>query len=60
MLQRSHRLLFDQTLGHGNHLGMYAEQTGPSGETLATSRRVVISFNQGGLNRDQVTIKGRE
>jgi hypothetical protein len=28
------RLLFEQMLGYGNHLGMYAEQTGASGEAL--------------------------
>src|SRR5262249_44776224 len=30
------RLLFEQMLGYGNHLGLYAEQTGPSGETLGS------------------------
>jgi GH15 family glucan-1,4-alpha-glucosidase len=28
------RLMFEQMLGYGNHLGLYAEQTGPSGEAL--------------------------
>jgi GH15 family glucan-1,4-alpha-glucosidase len=28
------RLLFEQMLGYGNHLGLYAEQTGPSGEAM--------------------------
>jgi GH15 family glucan-1,4-alpha-glucosidase len=28
------RLLFEQILGYGNHLGLYAEETGPSGEAL--------------------------
>ncbi len=28
------RLLFEQMLGYGNHLGLYGEQTGPSGEAL--------------------------
>src|SRR5437764_511018 len=28
------RLLFEQMLGYGNRLGLYAEQTGPSGEAL--------------------------
>jgi GH15 family glucan-1,4-alpha-glucosidase len=28
------RLLFEQMLGYGNHLGLYAEQTGLSGEAL--------------------------
>jgi GH15 family glucan-1,4-alpha-glucosidase len=28
------RLMFEQVLGYGNHLGLYSEQTGPSGEAL--------------------------
>jgi GH15 family glucan-1,4-alpha-glucosidase len=28
------RLLFEGMLGHANHLGLYAEETGPSGEAL--------------------------
>lgn len=28
------RLLFEQMLGYANHLGLYAEQTGPAGEAL--------------------------
>jgi GH15 family glucan-1,4-alpha-glucosidase len=28
------RLLFEQMLGYANHVGLYAEQTGPSGEAL--------------------------
>jgi GH15 family glucan-1,4-alpha-glucosidase len=28
------RLLFEQALGFANHLGLYSEQTGPSGEAL--------------------------
>src|SRR5205823_12699604 len=28
------RLLFEQMLGYANHLGLYAEQTGSSGEAL--------------------------
>ncbi|HVU89652.1 MAG TPA: glycoside hydrolase family 15 protein [Pirellulales bacterium] len=28
------RLMFEQVLGYGNHLGLYAEQTGASGEAL--------------------------
>ena len=28
------RLLFEQMLGYSNHLGLYAEQTGSSGEAL--------------------------
>ena len=28
------RLLFEQMLSYANHLGLYAEQTGPQGEAL--------------------------
>lgn len=28
------RLIFEQMLGHANHLGLYAEETGPRGEAL--------------------------
>jgi GH15 family glucan-1,4-alpha-glucosidase len=28
------RLLFERMLGYGNHLGLYSEETGPSGEAL--------------------------
>lgn len=28
------RLIFEQMIGYANHLGLYAEQTGPSGEAL--------------------------
>jgi GH15 family glucan-1,4-alpha-glucosidase len=28
------RLLFERMLGHANHLGLYAEETGPTGEAL--------------------------
>ena len=28
------RLMFEQMLGYGNHLGLYGEETGPSGEAL--------------------------
>ena len=28
------RLMFEQMLGYANHLGLYAEQTGPRGEAL--------------------------
>jgi GH15 family glucan-1,4-alpha-glucosidase len=31
---RDARLLFEQMLGYANHLGLYAEETGPSGEAL--------------------------
>ena len=28
------RLMFERMLGYANHLGLYAEQTGPRGEAL--------------------------
>ncbi len=28
------RLMFERMLGYANHLGLYAEQTGPNGEAL--------------------------
>ena len=28
------RLLFEEMLGYANHLGLYADQTGPGGEAL--------------------------
>ena len=28
------RLVFEQMLGYANHLGLYAEETGPTGEAL--------------------------
>jgi GH15 family glucan-1,4-alpha-glucosidase len=28
------RLVFEQMLGYANHLGLYGEETGPSGEAL--------------------------
>ena len=31
---REARLMFEQMLGYANHLGLYAEETGPSGEAL--------------------------
>jgi GH15 family glucan-1,4-alpha-glucosidase len=31
---RTARLIFEEMLGYANHLGLYAEQTGPTGEAL--------------------------
>jgi GH15 family glucan-1,4-alpha-glucosidase len=44
------RLLFEQILGYANHLGLYAEQTGNSGEALgnfpqAFTHLALIAFN---------------
>ena len=33
------RLMFEQMLSYGNHLGLYAEETGPSGEALGNFPR---------------------
>jgi GH15 family glucan-1,4-alpha-glucosidase len=31
---RDARLIFEQMLGYANHLGLFAEETGPTGEAL--------------------------
>jgi GH15 family glucan-1,4-alpha-glucosidase len=31
---RDARLIFEQMLGYGNHLGLFSEETGPTGEAL--------------------------
>ncbi len=31
---RTARLMFEEMLGYANHLGLYAEETGPQGEAL--------------------------
>jgi len=33
------RLLFEKMLTYANHLGLYSEETGPSGEALGNFRR---------------------
>jgi pentatricopeptide repeat protein len=33
------RHMFEQMLGYGNHLGLYGEETGPSGEALGNFRQ---------------------
>jgi len=33
----SARLIFEQMLGYANHLGLYAEETGPVGEALGSA-----------------------
>jgi len=33
------QLLFEKLLGYANHLGLYSEQIGPSGQALGTSHR---------------------
>jgi len=49
------RLMFEEMLGHGNHLGLYSEETGPCGEhlgnfpqTLSHLAQISAAFN---LNR---------
>jgi GH15 family glucan-1,4-alpha-glucosidase len=39
------RLMFEQVLGYANHLGLYSEQTGASGEALATFRKRSLTWH---------------
>ncbi len=36
------RLIFEQMLSYANHVGLYAEETGPSGEALGNFPRAFI------------------
>ncbi len=38
------RLLFEQMLGYANHVGLYAEETGPSGEGLGNFPQAFTHF----------------
>jgi GH15 family glucan-1,4-alpha-glucosidase len=38
------RLLFESVLGYANHLGLYAEQTGPQGEVLGNFPQAFTHF----------------
>ncbi len=38
------RLIFEEMLGYANHLGLYAEETGPSGEALGNSPQAFTHF----------------
>ena len=50
------RLLFEQMLGYANHLGLYAEQTGPSGEALGNFPQALthLALISAAVNLDRV------
>ena len=55
------RLLFEQMLGYANHLGLYAEQTGPSGEALGNFPQAFthLSLISAAFNLDRALDQGR-
>ena len=50
------RLLFEQMLGYANHVGLYAEQTGASGEALGNFPQ---AFTHIGLVNACLTLQNR-
>jgi GH15 family glucan-1,4-alpha-glucosidase len=57
------RLLFEQMLGFANHAGLYAEQTGPSGEALGNFPQAFtqLALISAGVNLDRALgAEGRE
>lgn len=55
------RLRFEQMIGYSNHLGLYAEQTGPSGEALGNFPQAFthLALISAAINLDQV-LNGRK
>jgi GH15 family glucan-1,4-alpha-glucosidase len=55
------RLLFEQMLGYANHLGLYAEQTGPSGEALGNFPQAFthLALISAAFNLDRALGRGR-
>jgi GH15 family glucan-1,4-alpha-glucosidase len=55
------RLLFEQMLGYANHLGLYAEQTGNSGEALGNFPQAFthLALISAAFNLDRVLGSGR-
>jgi len=53
---REARLLFERMLGYANHLGLYAEQTGPQGEALGNFPQAFthLSLISAAFNLDRV------
>ncbi len=51
----SARLLFEQMLGYANHLGLYAEETGPNGESLGNFPQAFthLAFISAAINLDR-------
>jgi GH15 family glucan-1,4-alpha-glucosidase len=50
------RLLFERMLGYANHLGLYAEQTGPQGEALGNFPQAFthLALISAALNLDRI------
>jgi len=50
------RLMFEQMLGYANHLGLYAEETGPSGEALGNFPQAFthLSLISAAFNLDRI------
>jgi GH15 family glucan-1,4-alpha-glucosidase len=57
---REARLIFERMLGYANHLGLYAEETGPSGEALGNFPQAFthLSLISAAYNLDR-TLDGR-
>jgi GH15 family glucan-1,4-alpha-glucosidase len=60
LLERA-RLTFEQMLGYANHLGLYAEETGPSGEALGNFPQAFthLSLISAAYNLDRALGSGR-
>ena len=50
------RLMFEQMLGYANHLGLYAEETGPTGEALGNFPQAFthLSLISAAFNLDRI------
>ena len=55
------RLIFEQMLGYANHLGLYAEEIGPSGEALGNFPQAFthLTLISAAFNLDRALAKGR-
>ena len=55
------RLIFEQVLGYSNHLGLYSEETGPSGEALGNFPQAFthLSLISAAVNLDSALDKRR-
>ncbi len=56
------RLLFERMLGYANHLGLYAEETGPSGEALGNFPQAFthLGLISAAFNLDRSLGRGRK
>ena len=54
------RLIFEQMLGYANHLGLYAEETGPNGEALGNFPQAYthLALISAAFNLDRALGKG--